>query len=145
MNEKNTDVTERRGNCLCGAVRITAKNAANKVGACHCDMCRRWGGGPYMEIDCGADVSFDGEENVSVFGSSAWAERGFCGKCGTHLFYRIKETGQHAIPVGIFEDDEGLLFDHQVFIDEKPSFYRFANETDDMTGAELFAKYGSSA
>jgi len=34
-------------------------------------------------------------------------------------------------------------YDHQVFIDEKPSMYRFANETEDMTGAEVFAKYGS--
>ena len=34
-------------------------------------------------------------------------------------------------------------YGHQVFIDEKPSMYRFANETEDMTGAEVFAKYGS--
>ena len=142
MSAKNTDVTERRGKCLCGAVRITAKNAANKVGACHCDMCRRWGGGPFMEIACGTDVSFSGEENISVFDSSEWAERGFCRKCGSHLFYRLKGTGEHQVPVGIFDDNEGLRFDHQVFIDEKPSFYRFANETDDMTGAEIFAKYG---
>lgn len=140
-----SDTTERQGKCLCGAIRITAKNASNHVGACHCDMCRRWGGAPLMEIDCGADVSIDGAENVSVFDSSAWAERGFCSKCGTHLFYRLKETGQHMIPVGVFTDDENLIFDHQVFIDEKPSFYRFANETHDMTGAEIFAKYGASS
>jgi len=97
-----------------------------------------------MEISCGTDVSFDGTHDVSVFDSSAWAERGFCDKCGTHLFYRIKETGQHMIPVGIFEDDGDLIFDQQVFIDEKPSFYRFANQTQDMTGAETFAKFGPS-
>jgi len=96
-----------------------------------------------MEIDCGTDVLIGGEENVSVYDSSAWAERGFCTKCGTHLFYRIKETGQHMMPVGLFDGDESLMFDSQVFIDEKPSFYRFANETQNMTGAEIFAKYGS--
>jgi hypothetical protein len=131
----------RRGKCLCGAIKITAKNAGDKVGACHCKMCRRWGGGPFMEIDCGANISIDGEENVSVFNSSPWAERGFCTACGTHLFYRIKETGEHMVPVGLFDDDEGLVFASQVFIDEKPSYYRFANKTHDMTGAELFAKY----
>ncbi len=97
-----------------------------------------------MQIACGSDILIDGNENISVFDSSMWAERGFCSKCGTHLFYRIKETGQHMIPVGIFDDDETLVFDRQVFVDEKPSFYRFANETQDMTGAEVFAKYGSS-
>jgi len=138
------NVKERRGHCLCGAITVTAANAGNGVGACHCGMCRRWGGGPYMEINCGSDVQIDGEENLSVFDSSKWAERGFCSNCGTHLFYRIKETGQHMMPVGLFDNDDELVFRSQVFIDEKPSFYRFANETEDLTGAEIFAKYGSS-
>lgn len=132
---------ERRGQCLCGAVKVTAGQAGNAVGACHCGMCRRWGGGPFMEISCGSSVLFDGEENISVFDSSAWAERGFCSKCGTHLFYRLKETGQHMVPVGIFDNDDELVFQSQVFIDEKPAYYSFADKTEEMTGAELFAKY----
>ena len=96
-----------------------------------------------MEIDCGAAVSFDDDRYVSVFDSSSWAERGFCRKCGTHLFYRIKETGQHMVPVGVFDDEEGLVFKTQVFIDEKPPFYHFGDETDEMTGAELFARFGA--
>lgn len=136
------DAIEKSGKCLCGAVRITAKNVGKSVGACHCHMCRTWGGGPLMAIDCGSDVIIDGAENVSVYDSSAWAERGFCRQCGSHLFYRIKESGEHIIPVGIFGSDEGFVFDNQVFIDEKPSFYSFSNKTHDMTGAEIFAKYG---
>ena len=94
-----------------------------------------------MAVDCGTDVSFEGEENISVFDSSKWAERGFCNKCGSHLFYRLKESKQYIMAVGLFDDDKLFVFDHQVFIDEKPSYYRFANETNDMTGAEMFAKY----
>lgn len=137
-----SDVIEGRGSCLCGATRITAKSINQKnVGACHCTMCRKWGGGPLMAVDCGTDVSFEGEKNISVFDSSKWAERGFCNKCGSHLFYRLKESKQYIMAVGLFDDDKLFVFDHQVFIDEKPSFYRFANETNDMTGAEMFAKY----
>ena len=137
MSEK----TQKQGLCLCGAVHITASAASHSVGACHCSMCRRWGGGPLMAIDCGADVAFEGEENIGVFDSSAWAERGFCTKCGTHLFYRIKETRQHIVPAGLFDNEQGIVFDHQVFTDEMPSFYRFANKTEDMTGAEVFAQF----
>lgn len=96
-----------------------------------------------MAVDCGTDVSIEGEENISVFNSSEWAERGFCKKCGSHLFYRLKESNQYIIPVGLFDDDKMFVFDHQVFIEEKPSFYCFANKTNDMTGAELFAQYTS--
>jgi len=144
MTAESEGTTERRGHCLCGRVSITAKKASNDVGACHCTMCRRWGGGPFMEIDCGADVAIHGGDNVSVFDSSDWAERGFCGNCGTHLFYRLKESGQHMVPVGLFEDSESLVFKGQVFVDEKPDYYEFANETKNYTGAEIFAIFGSS-
>ena len=55
-----------------------------------------------------------------------------------------KESGQHMIPVGFFEDGASLVFKGQVFIDEKPEYYEFANKTEDFTGAEIFAMFGSS-
>ena len=133
-----------KGQCLCGAIKISASSEDNAVGACHCKSCRRWGGGPFMEIDCGQAVTIEGEEHLSVFNSSDWAERGFCRKCGSHLFYRLKESGQHMVPIGLFDDREDLAFKHQVFIDEKPSYYHFGNKTKDMTGAEIFALFGGS-
>ncbi|PHQ72191.1 MAG: aldehyde-activating protein [Sneathiella sp.] len=133
--------TERQGACLCGDVKITAKMSENGVGVCHCSTCRKWGGGPFLSTDCGTDVALMGEENIGVFNSSDWAERGFCKKCGTHLFYRLKETGQYIVPMGLFENGDDFVLDHQIFIDEKPAFYSFANETTDMTGAEVFAKF----
>jgi len=42
-----------------------------------------------MAVPCADTVSFAGEENVAVYKSSDWAERGFCKQCGTHLFYRF--------------------------------------------------------
>jgi hypothetical protein len=82
------DEKERRGACLCGAVRISVKASTKSVGACHCSMCRKWGGGPLLAVECGHDVHFEGGDRISVFNSSDWAERGFCSRCGSHLFYR---------------------------------------------------------
>lgn len=136
---------EGTGKCLCGSVFITIKSLSNSIGACHCEICRRWGGGPFMEINCGSNVSFEGEDNISVFNSSDWAERGFCKKCGTHLFFKLKENNQHMVPVGLFDVGEDMVFDQQVFIDQKPSYYCFLNKTENMTGAELFAKFAPSS
>ena len=130
-----------KASCLCGSVRITAENRSYSVGSCHCNMCRKWTGGPIMTVDCGSEVSFEGEENITVFSSSDWAERGFCNICGSHLFYRLKANNQHMISAGLFEDNKEFVFDHQVFIDEKPDFYSFSNDTKNMTGAEVFEKY----
>nr|WP_229680731.1 GFA family protein [Marinobacterium zhoushanense] len=113
------------------------------VGACHCSMCRKWTGGPLMAVDCGTEVKFSGEENISTYSSSDWAERGFCARCGSHLFYRLKQNGQYIIPAGLFDTAEALNFDHQIFIDEKPEYYAFANETKNMTGEEVFASFSN--
>lgn len=96
-----------------------------------------------MTVDCGTDVLFEGQQHITIFDSSEWAERGFCKQCGSHLFYRLKESNQHFMPVGLFDEQQQFVFDHQVFIEEKPSLYCFTNKTNDMTGAEIFALYAS--
>jgi hypothetical protein len=134
-----SDLIVAKGSCLCGAVNVIAKIMSNKVGACHCSMCQKWAGSALMAVDGGTDVSIQGEENVTVFNSSEWAERGFCKKCGSNLFYRLKQDRKYFLPVGLLDGVGGLIFDHQIFIDEKPEYYDFANETHNMTGAEVFA------
>jgi len=135
------ETIEGTGQCLCGGIHFTVKDMNNNVDACHCGMCRKWGGGPLMSVRCGKGVIFEGEENISVYNSSEWAERGFCKRCGSHLFYRLKESNEHEIPVGLFKDQEHFNFDLQVFVDMKPSFYSFANKTKEMTEAEVIEEF----
>jgi hypothetical protein len=134
-----------KGSCLCGAVKISTTSINHHIAACHCSMCRKWGGAALLGVECNEGVSFEGEENIGVYQSSEWAERGFCNKCGSHLFYKLKENNHYYIPVGIFDDDEDLIFDLQVFIEEKPEYYSFANKTKNMTGEELFAMFAETS
>lgn len=136
-----SETSTARGTCLCGEVTFSAAQTPAEVGACHCNICRRWGGGPLMAVNCGPNVEFRHAESIKVFDSSAWADRGFCGECGTHLFYRVKQSGEYLMPVGLFAEAPEWNFDHQVFIDEKPHFYAFSNQTTDMTGPEVFAQF----
>lgn len=133
--------TQGKGECLCGAVGISTSRMNTRVGTCHCSMCRRWSGGPLMTVDCGTDVSFTGEKHITLYESSEWAQRGFCSQCGSHLFYLLKEDKRYFVPVGLFDSEEQFQFDHQIFIDKKPSFYSFANVTENLTEEEVFAKY----
>ena len=135
---------QKTGKCLCGEVALVANTVELNVHACHCNMCRQWTGGPLLAIDCGNDVEFEGEASITTYSSSEWAERGFCSKCGSSLFYKLKQNGQFIVPAGILNIESELVFDHQIFIDSKPSFYCFSNETKNMTGAEVFAQFGPS-
>ena len=40
-----------------------------------------------------------------------------------------------------FDDRSGYTFTRQIFIDDKPPYYEFANKTHNMTGAEVFAAF----
>jgi len=126
------------GHCLCGEITFIVKKMKPTMCACHCSSCRRWGGGPLFSVDCGLEVDFVSTEKINVFQSTTWAERGFCQQCGSHLFYRFKENNKYFMPIGLFDQQKGIIFDHQIFIDEKPTYYCFSNETQNMTGKEVF-------
>lgn len=135
---------EMSGKCLCGAVRFTARAEAPHVGACHCGMCRRWTSGPFMAVELSEPPSFTGEDQVGVYRSSEWGERGFCQPCGTTLFWRMPDGAHYGISAGALDSQNGLIFRDQIFIDEKPAFYHFANDTKKMTGPEVMAQFTSA-
>ena len=89
---------------------------------------------------CGTSVTFKGEDAITRFASSAWAERGFCHRCGTHLFYQYMETGEYFVPAGIFSDDS-LTLASEIFVDEKGSYYQLDANSKKMTGAEVLASF----
>lgn len=131
------------GTCLCGAVTVTVTLTKGTFDACHCGMCRKWGGGPAFTVDAGADVQFQGREHITLYDSSEWAQRGFCKRCGTHLFFRLKESDFCNLSMGLLEGTDQFEFHTQIYIDMKPENYSFANQTEQMTEAEVIARYSS--
>ena len=135
-----TEKSSYTGQCMCGAVKLSATAKKPSVVACHCDMCRRWSAGPFMAVNC-QTVAFEGQENIGRIRSSDWAERGFCTICGSNLFYHLVESNDYQIAVGLFDDQSKLRMSLQVFTDRKPEFYEFSNDTKMMTGAEVVAMF----
>jgi hypothetical protein len=132
------------GGCLCGAVRFTAAPREHTFGACHCSMCRRWAAGPFLAVECDDTVVIDNAASLGVYRSSDWAERCFCSKCGTVLFYRLVGRNYTAASAEAFDDIKDFVFASQIFVDEKPAYYEFANATKTMTGPEVFAAFAAS-
>jgi hypothetical protein len=130
------------GKCLCGAITIQTPDKTS-IDACHCGMCRRWGGGPLLNVSCGPEVQIERADKLKVYQSSDWAERGFCGECGTHIFYKLLPTGDYFVPAGLFEDRVEFAFKEQIFVDRKPNYYEFANQTVNLTEAEVLAQFAA--
>ena len=127
-----------KGQCLCGAIELTADDQT-EVGLCHCDMCRRWSGGPLFAVHCHSNVQIKGQQPV-VYRSSEWAERVFCGTCGSHLFYHLLPSDEYIVSAGLFQDQDFTLVS-EIFIDEKPDYYEFSNDTQKMTAQQVFDQY----
>ena len=127
------------GRCLCGAVTVRIAGFANEVDICHCDMCRRWAGAFYAGVE-GATADVSGEEHVSAYRSSDWAERAFCRTCGSNLWFEFLPTGNRTYLAGLFDLPEGVGIKHQIFVDEKPDWYDLAQQSPMKTGTEIIAE-----
>ena len=89
------------------------------------------------------NVEFQGEQHIKVYSSSEWAERGFCGECGSNLFYRLKQTGKHILCTGAFDDQTPFDLVGEIYVDEKPPGYDFAGDHPRQTGEEFLASLSS--
>jgi hypothetical protein len=128
------------GRCLCGAVTVRGTPVRGHVEACHCGMCRKWGGSALLSVQCGSSAEIEGEAHVVRYRSSDWAERGFCGRCGSSLFYRFIPADGYAFAAGLFPDEALAPLAEEIFIDEKPAYYAFEGEAEKLTGPEIIAK-----
>ncbi len=74
------------GGCLCGAVGFEVTGPLRPVIACHCTQCRKTSG-HHVAATAAArdDVAVTGE--VTWYRLSPDARRGFCGTCGSPLFW----------------------------------------------------------
>ncbi|MFP7673323.1 GFA family protein [Marivita sp. S0852] len=130
------------GSCLCKACTFSATPKDMQAGACHCDMCRKWSGGVNIAVEC-TDVTWNADAPLKRFKSSAWAERMFCGTCGSNLSYHMLDAADtdQILSFGAFDEPDKLPVTTEIFIDEKPASYDLAGISKSMTGAEVFAMY----
>lgn len=105
------------GHCLCGAVRVSAAAHRGFTAVCHCRMCQRWSGGLFVCVPVGAEgLAVTGP--VVRFASSGFAERAFCGVCGSHLWYRAQGgDGHYAMMPGLFDDARDWPVQSEIYVD----------------------------
>lgn len=132
-----------KGQCVCGATTFTVELKNHNVNACHCSICRKQTSGILMTINTEqGSLKFIKDDHLSIYDSSDWGERGFCNSCGTSLFWRTKDHSYCNINVfSIDPQSKDLKLEMEIFIDKKPEFYAFKNDTKKLTEADVFALF----
>lgn len=79
-----------RGECVCGAVRFEVLPPSRWCLHCHCRLCRKTNGAPFVTwFGVGKDQLriTQGESEIRWRDSSDHGRRAFCEVCGTQLFF----------------------------------------------------------
>lgn len=102
-------------------MRYGIEGPLSPVFACHCNQCRRVTGHHVAAtVTRWADVTIAG--NVTWFRSSAQARRGFCGTCGSQMFW--DGFGDDlAIFAGGLDGDPGVRLAGHVYCADKGAYY----------------------
>jgi hypothetical protein len=111
----------RKGRCLCGAVRFTARGEPRWVAHCHCDSCRRATSAPVVTYaGFMADQVEWKAEKPALFHSSQGVERGFCARCGSPIsFTGEKWPDEVHLFVASFEEPNNFAPTSHVHVAEK--------------------------
>lgn len=129
-----------QGHCLCGAVSLTVTAHRGFTAVCHCRMCQRWSGGLFICFPA-EDKAVTVSGPVVRYPSSDFAERAFCGTCGSHLWYRAAGgDGHYALMPGLFDDARDLPLKSEIYTDRALSGLALPGDHRRATRAEYETK-----
>ena len=112
------------GGCLCGAVRYTVNGKLRDVLECHCVMCRKTHGhiGAYSAVPKTQPEMTD-DTGLRWYVSSDKARRGFCGTCGSSLFWDPTGKDYIAIAAGTLDAPTGVKTVLQIHTADAGDYY----------------------
>ena len=117
-----------RGRCLCGGVRFEVHGALRPVIYCHCTMCRRSSGHFDAATACAPEhLRLLAAQPLRWYQSSASARRGFCGTCGSQLFWERTHGSHISIWAGTLDMPTGLKAVEHIFVGDKGDYYEITD------------------
>jgi hypothetical protein len=96
--------------------------------ACHCTKCRKHSGHFFASTDVPkASLMIMGEDHLRWHQSSDKARRGFCGTCGSSLFWDPIARDWIGVAMGAFDGPTGTGLHVHIYIADKGDYYEIAD------------------
>lgn len=114
------------GRCMCGGVAYRVTGPMRPVVNCHCDRCRRSTGHFMAASSCDiADLHLGSSATLAWYRATEDVEYGFCGRCGSSLFWRTADRPQAiSIAAGTIDPPPGLTTETALFVSEASDYHR---------------------
>jgi hypothetical protein len=112
------------GGCLCGKVRYEVRGRLRDVIACHCTQCRRTSGHFVAATACRRQAfTLSRAETLRWYVAIPGFRRGFCGECGSNLFFEEVGGERVSIAAGSLDEPQGLTIAAHIFASEAGDYY----------------------
>lgn len=120
----------QHGSCLCGEVRYSLDGELRPSVACHCEQCRKTSGHYVSATQVeAAQLKITHSTTLQWYQSSPKAERGFCNRCGSSLFWRHAEDGGAvSVMSGTLDGATGITTAKHIFVADKGDYYDIADD-----------------
>jgi hypothetical protein len=124
--------TRASGHCLCGAVRYDLQGPLRDVLLCHCVECRRWSGHVFAATAVQRDqlvlLESGGLRWIASPESESGARRGFCGECGSSLFWDAPTRDTVSVAAGTLDEPTGLRVLGHVYVAQAGDYYALPDD-----------------
>ena len=117
------------GRCLCEAIQFEVTGEGTSRSLCHCSQCRRAHGATPV-----AWVTFPRASLGLIAGAPRWyrssdhARRGFCGDCGSSLFFEdAREPDSIDVATAILDAPERFAPERHIWVDSGVAWARPAD------------------
>lgn len=112
------------GGCACGSVRYVVQGPLRDIIACHCEQCRKTSGHFVTATACRRGYfSLDRDEGLRWYSAKPGFRRGFCGECGSSLFFEEVGKERISIAAGSLDTPQGLRIGAHIFTAEAGDYY----------------------
>jgi len=137
---KEVRTIRAKGGCLCGHVRYEVRGPLRDVVMCHCSQCRRTTG-HFMAATAARrqDLTLTQQDGLTWYESSKAARRGFCGLCGSVLFWDGYGLDYISIAAGTLDLPTQLRAVQHIYVADKSDYYKIDDGLPQSPGDEIAA------
>jgi len=123
-----------QGSCLCGGVTFETTGDLSQPSACHCSQCRKQSGHVWASTHMpDSALTLTAQDSLKWHAASDSAKRGFCGTCGSFLFWKHNDEDTISVAMGSLSEPTGLHLARHIFTADKGDYYDI---TDDLPQLE---------
>lgn len=125
-----------KGSCLCGGVRFEISKIEVGAEICHCNRCRKLSGSNALVSVLVNQKNFTltkGEDLVNSYDAPILYDKPaytacFCRRCGCPVPLQDPKEITIEIPMGLFDDDPGIIPDKHIFVECIPEWDEISDD-----------------